>query len=64
MSVRRPVERMARMRAIVIAEPGGPEVLQVQEVADPRVFAFDEIAEAHRVKEAGEAAGKLVVAGA
>jgi NADPH:quinone reductase len=103
------------MRAIVIAEPGGPEVLQVQEVADPvpgdgevliavkafgvnhaethmrkgewsstipfgeivakaeagvyqaepaRVFAFDEIAEAHRVMEAGEAVGKLVVAGA
>jgi NADPH:quinone reductase len=26
---------MARMRAIVISEPGGPEVLQIQEVADP-----------------------------
>jgi len=26
---------MARMRAIVITEPGGPEVLQIQEVADP-----------------------------
>ena len=23
------------MRAIVITEPGGPEVLQIQEVADP-----------------------------
>jgi NADPH:quinone reductase len=33
--VRRPVERMARMRAIVITEPGGPEVLKIQEVADP-----------------------------
>jgi NADPH:quinone reductase-like Zn-dependent oxidoreductase len=33
--------------------------------AEPsRVFAFEEIAEAHRVMEAGEAAGKLVVAGA
>ena len=29
-----------------------------------RVFAFEEIADAHRVMEAGEAAGKLVVAGA
>jgi NADPH:quinone reductase len=29
-----------------------------------RVFAFEEIAEAHRVMEAAEAAGKLVVAGA
>jgi len=29
-----------------------------------RVFAFEEIAEAHQVMEAGEAAGKLVVAGA
>ena len=28
-----------------------------------RVFAFEEIADAHRVMEAGEAAGKLVVAG-
>jgi NADPH:quinone reductase-like Zn-dependent oxidoreductase len=33
--------------------------------AEPsRVFAFDEIAEAHRVMEASQAAGKLVVAGA
>src|SRR5262245_63718298 len=31
----RPVERKSRMRAIVITEPGGPEVLQIQEVADP-----------------------------
>jgi NADPH:quinone reductase len=29
-----------------------------------RVFAFEEIAEAHQVMEAGQAAGKLVVAGA
>jgi NADPH:quinone reductase-like Zn-dependent oxidoreductase len=29
-----------------------------------RVFAFDEIAEAHRVMESGQAGGKLVVAGA
>src|SRR5690348_4466590 len=31
----RPVERKARMRAIVITEHGGPEVLEIQEVADP-----------------------------
>ncbi len=30
------------MRAIVITEPGGPEVLQIQEVADP-VPAGDEV---------------------
>jgi NADPH2:quinone reductase len=29
-----------------------------------RVFAFEEIAEAHRVMEASQAAGKLVVMGA
>ena len=44
------------MRATVITEPGGPEVLRIQEVPDP-VPADDEvlIAEAH--------AGKLVVMG-
>src|SRR5690348_7754958 len=31
----RPVERKARMRAIVITEPGGPEVLEIQEVDGP-----------------------------
>jgi NADPH:quinone reductase-like Zn-dependent oxidoreductase len=36
----------------------------VYEAKPARVFAFDEIADAHRVMEAGEAAGKLVVAGA
>jgi hypothetical protein len=29
-----------------------------------RVFAFEEIADAHRVMDAGQAGGKLVVAGA
>ena len=29
-----------------------------------RVFAFDEVAEAHRIMESGQAGGKLVVAGA
>jgi len=36
----------------------------VYQAKPARVFAFEEIAEAHRVMEAGEAAGKLVVAGA
>jgi NADPH:quinone reductase len=31
------------------------------DAAPARVFSFDEIREAHRVAEAGEAAGKLVV---
>jgi NADPH:quinone reductase-like Zn-dependent oxidoreductase len=35
----------------------------VYKAAPARVFAFDEIAEAHRVVEASQAAGKLVVAG-
>jgi len=41
------------MRAIVITEPGRPEVLQIQEVADPVPG-----------EGGGEAGGKLVVAGA
>jgi NADPH:quinone reductase-like Zn-dependent oxidoreductase len=36
----------------------------VYKAAPSRVFGFEEIAEAHRVMEAGQAAGKLVVAGA
>jgi NADPH2:quinone reductase len=36
----------------------------VSQAKPARVFAFEEIADAHRVMEAGEAAGKLVVAGA
>ena len=36
----------------------------VYQAKPARVFTFDEIADAHRVMEAGEAAGKLVVAGA
>jgi NADPH:quinone reductase len=31
------------------------------EAAPSRVFSFDEIREAHRVMEAGEAGGKMVV---
>jgi len=51
------------MRAIVITKPGGAEVLQIQELPEPvvtdgevlipvRAFAFEEIADAHRVMEA------------
>jgi NADPH2:quinone reductase len=36
----------------------------VYQAKPARVFAFEHIADAHRVMEAGEAAGKLVVAGA
>jgi NADPH:quinone reductase-like Zn-dependent oxidoreductase len=36
----------------------------VYQAKPARVFAFEEIADAHRVMEAGEAVGKLVVAGA
>jgi NADPH:quinone reductase-like Zn-dependent oxidoreductase len=36
----------------------------VYQAAPARVFAFEEIADAHRVMEASQAAGKLVVAGA
>jgi NADPH:quinone reductase-like Zn-dependent oxidoreductase len=36
----------------------------VYQAKPARVFTFEEIADAHRVMEAGEAAGKLVVAGA
>jgi NADPH:quinone reductase-like Zn-dependent oxidoreductase len=36
----------------------------VYQAKPARVFTFDEIADAHRVMEAGQAAGKLVVAGA
>jgi NADPH:quinone reductase len=31
------------------------------EAAPSRVFSFDEIREAHRIMEAGEAGGKMVV---
>lgn len=36
----------------------------VYQAKPARVFAFEEIAEAHRVMEAGQAAGKLVITGA
>jgi NADPH:quinone reductase-like Zn-dependent oxidoreductase len=32
--------------------------------AQPRVFAFEEIAKAHQIMESGQAGGKLVVKGA
>jgi NADPH2:quinone reductase len=84
------------MKAVVVHEPGGPEVLHVEERPIPRarpgwivvrvrafglnraelitrsggsgdavnldrVFAMDEIADAHRYMEANRAAGKVVV---
>lgn len=58
------------MRAIVITEPGGPEVLQSivgkveagdYKASPAQVFPFEQTAEAHRVMDAGRASGKLVV---
>lgn len=68
------------MKAVVVHEPGGPEVLHVEERPIPqarpgwilvrvrafglnldRVFAMDEVADAHRYMEANCAAGKVVV---
>jgi NADPH2:quinone reductase len=52
----------------ILAIPFGDIVAKaeagVYQAKPARVFAFEEIADAHRVMEAGEAAGKLVVAGA
>jgi hypothetical protein len=50
------------MRAIVIRKYGGPEELVPACLPEPaRVFDFDEIQDAHRLLESGEANGKLVV---
>ena len=65
------------MRAIVRGRFGGPDSLVIKEVPEPepkpgyvviqikakpsRVFRFEDIREAHRVMEANEAKGKLVV---
>jgi hypothetical protein len=64
------------MRAIVISEHGGPEVLKVADTsmrgggrsfgisvdAKPkRVFGFEQVVDADRLMDAGEAGGKLVV---
>ena len=56
------------MRAIILSRHGGPDVLEVRDLPDPvpgdgevRVFAFEEITEAHRLMDRGQAGGKLVV---
>jgi NADPH2:quinone reductase len=50
--------------AIPFAEIVAKAEAGVYQAKPARVFAFEEIADAHRVMEAGEAGGKLVVAGA
>src|SRR5215831_4648978 len=53
-----PISAIPFQEIVAKAEAG------VYQAKPARVFAFDEIADAHRVMEAGKAAGKLVVAGA
>jgi len=53
-----PISAIPFQEIVAKAEAG------VDQAKPARVFAFDEIADAHRVMEAGEAVGKLVVAGA
>jgi NADPH:quinone reductase-like Zn-dependent oxidoreductase len=52
-----PISAIPFQEIVAKAEAG------VYQAKPARVFAFEEIADAHRVMEAGEAAGKLVVAG-
>jgi hypothetical protein len=54
------------MRAIILKGFGGQRrppgrLGRTLEAKPSRVFSFDEIHEAHRVMEAGEAGGKMVV---
>ncbi len=53
-----PISAIPFQEIVAKAEAG------VYQAKPSRVFAFEEIAEAHRVMEASQAAGKLVVAGA
>jgi NADPH:quinone reductase len=53
-----PISAIPFQELVAKAEAG------VYQAKPARVFAFEEIAEAHRVMEASQAAGKLVVAGA
>ena len=53
-----PISAIPFQEIVAKAEAG------VYQAKPARVFKFDEIADAHRVMEAGKAAGKLVVAGA
>jgi len=47
-----------------IAEIAAKADAGVYQAKPARVFAFEEVAEAHRLMESGQADGKLVVAGA
>jgi NADPH:quinone reductase-like Zn-dependent oxidoreductase len=51
-------------RAIPFQEIVAKAEAGVYQAKPARVFAFEEIAEAHQVMEAGQAGGKLVVTGA
>ena len=52
-----PISAIPFGEIVAKAEAGG------YQAKPARVFAFEEIAEAHRVMESGQAAGKLVVTG-
>jgi len=52
-----PISTIPFQEIVAKAEAG------IYQAKPARVLAFEEIADAHRVMEAGEAAGKLVVAG-
>jgi NADPH:quinone reductase-like Zn-dependent oxidoreductase len=53
-----PISAIPFSQIVAKAEAG------IYQAKPARVFAFEDIADAHRVMEAGEAAGKLVVTGA
>jgi len=57
-----------KMKALIMTEQGGPEVLRTAEVDKPeikkdidRVVTFDGVGEAHRALEAGETLGRVVL---
>ena len=57
-----------KMKALIMTEQGGPEVLRTAEVDKPeikkdidRVVRFDGVGEAHRALEAGETLGRVVL---
>ena len=53
-----PISAIPFQEIVARAEAG------VYQAKPARVFAFEEVAEAHRLMESGQADGKLVVAGA
>ena len=53
-----PISAIPFQQIVANAEAG------IYQAKPARVFAFEEVAEAHRVMEAGQAGGKLVVTGA